>query len=84
MRQNIIENNKKNNKPMKRVLYLIFALFVVVAFMPSCEVEPNAPESNKEPIKPNTGGGGETGGGETGGGEEPDTPSHNENLVVDS
>ncbi len=68
---------------MKRVLYLIFALFVVVAFMPSCEVEPNAPQSDTEPIKPNTGGGGDDNGGETGGSEEPDTPSHNENLVVE-
>ncbi len=63
---------------MKRVLYLIFALFVVVALLPSCEAEPNAPVSDEEPIVP-----GQGGGDEPGGDDEPDAPDDREMLTVE-
>lgn len=70
------------NKTMKRLLSLIFALLVVVALMPSCEAEPNAPQSNDEPI---IGGGNNDNNGDDNGGNEPgDEPGDDrEMLTVD-
>lgn len=66
---------------MKRFFCLFLLAFAVVAFLPSCEAEPNAPESDPTPIQPGLGGGENEE--PDNGGDEPEEETPREELKVE-